>query len=386
MPKQLIILFLLMIIFSSIKAQSIKGLYVDGFSTILGNVQKEDSLLRFAKNNGFNYLTLYQMHIVNATTPLNNASACVSFSNFINKAKTQFGILQIGVAGENYNFFANNIYPYNQHHTLASEKIDVYNLEFEFWVPSSINPGGVYCIDYLTNAGYTCDSAGAFTYYKKMLSRIDSLANADGKISETYFGWFSAQEGTQIVQSGVDRILLSAYIPSASYTASYQLNYLENRLKFLGSNNAVVKVLPIYSAEPNFMQTWASTNPFFKPYTDLQNSLLPLSFGWVPNIHLEGIQWFAYTDMPKINLNLGIEKIVNNKLDVYPNPSNNFITINIKMANADLLIADCTGRIMLSKTNISEVEKINVTSFCKGVYILEIKNKYCSIRKKIVVQ
>jgi Secretion system C-terminal sorting domain len=383
-PFNFTVLFLLL--FATAQAQNIKGLYVDKFYSILGNVQKEDSLLRFAQNNGFNYLTLYDMHIVHANTPLNNASACSTFTNFISKAKTQFGIMQIGVAGENYNFFANNIYPYNQQHILATEKIDVYNLEFEFWVPNSINAGGVYCVDYLTNAGYTCDSAGAFMYYKKMLGRIDSLANADGKISETYFGWFSATEGSQILQSGVDRILLSVYLPSANYSASYQYNYIKSRLQYLGDNNTTVKVLPIYSAEPSFMQTWANANSFFKPYTDLQNSLLAEAASWKNNIVVEGIQWFAYTDMPPININLGLQNIDNNQLNVYPNPSNDIITIENKLLHANLQIVDCYGRIIFTKSNCNDIEKINISKIHKGIYFIEIKNEKRYYKSKIIVQ
>ncbi|MCK6650313.1 MAG: hypothetical protein L6Q66_11715, partial [Bacteroidia bacterium] len=40
---------------------TIRGMYVDGFSTILGNVQQEDSLLNYAQDNSFNYLALYDL-------------------------------------------------------------------------------------------------------------------------------------------------------------------------------------------------------------------------------------------------------------------------------------------------------------------------------------
>jgi hypothetical protein len=308
--RKFAIVVILVVFFINSKAQTIKGMYVDGFSTIVGNIAKEDSLLCFAKSNGFNYLTLYQIHLVNANTPLNNASACQAFTNFISKAKTLYGINQIGVAGENYNFFANNISPYNQQHTLTSEKIDVYNVEFEFWVPSSVSAGGVYCVDYLANGGYACNSNGAFNYYKSMLHKIDSLANANGAISETYFGWFNAAQGSQIVQTGVDRILLSVYIPSTNYSASYQYNYIKQRLQNLASANQIVKVLPIYSAEPGFMQTWANANPLFLPYTHLQNSINAETSSWKNFIQLEGIQWFTYTDMPKANINLHIKLFI----------------------------------------------------------------------------
>jgi Secretion system C-terminal sorting domain len=384
--KKAFLLLLFLAFMQPIFCQSIKGLYVDGFANILGNTQREDSLLRFAQNNGFNYLTLYQMHIVHANTPLNNASACTTFTNFISKAKTQFGITQIGVAGENYNFFANNIYPYNQQHALASEKIDVYNLEFEFWIPNSINPGGVYCVDYLSNAGYTCDSTGAFTYYKKMLQSIDSLANAGGSISETYFGWFSESEGAQIVASGVDRILLSVYLPSANYSANYQYNYIKSRLQYLGDNNTTVKVLPIYSAETAFMQSWANANPFFKPFTDLQNSLLPLSFSWIPNIQLEGIQWFAYGDMPKKNMHVSIKNVEDVDFKIYPNPTNQFITIENPNQNATITLYNIVGEIILQQEILKTYHKLDLQFYPSGNYILNIQTKEKNIYKKINLQ
>jgi Secretion system C-terminal sorting domain len=381
----LIILFLS--IFIDLKAQNIKGLYVDGFKSILGNTLKEDSLLRFTQNNGFNYLTLYQVHLVNANTPLNNAAACTVFTNFISKAKTQYGILQIGVAGENYNFFANNIFPYNQQHTLQSQKIDVYNVEFEYWVPSSIQVGGVYCVDYLTSAGYSCDSTGAFNYYKKMLQRIDSLANAGGSISETYFGWFSTAEGAQIMQTGVDRILLSVYLPSANYSPSYQFNYIKGRLQNLTSANKNVKVMPIYSAEPNFMQTWTNSNPFFKPYADLQNNLKNETANWKNFIQLEGIQWFAYTDMPKINLNTNIQQFFDteNQVIICPNPANDFITIESEITNGSIEIMDCQGRLVYTKNKIVTNEKIDISRLNKGWYVLKLSFENNIFYKKIIV-
>ncbi|MEI6816871.1 MAG: hypothetical protein WCL14_09700, partial [Bacteroidota bacterium] len=63
MKKILILITISFILLSSIKmnAQSVKGLYVDGFSNILGNTNSEDSLLHYAHDNGFNYLALYDL-------------------------------------------------------------------------------------------------------------------------------------------------------------------------------------------------------------------------------------------------------------------------------------------------------------------------------------
>ncbi len=383
-----VLIFIFLSIIINIEGQNIKGLYVDGFKNILGNKSKEDSLLNFAQTNGFNYLCLYQIHLVNASTPLNNAAACTVFTNFISKAKTQYGIQQIGVAGENYNFFANNIFPYNQQHTLQSQKIDVYNVEFEFWVPSSFQAGGTYCVDYLSNAGYTCDSIGAFNYYKRMLQRIDSLANASGSISETYFGWFGSTEGAQIIQTGVDRILLSVYLTSTSYSPYYQYNYIKSRLQNLASANRNVKVIPIYSAEPSFMQTWANSNPFFKPYIDLQNSLQNETANWKNYIQLEGIQWFSYSDMPKINLNTStkITKDPQIEVNIFPNPTDGFIFIDSELTDGSLEIINDLGTIVYEKKLIKKEEKIDFSSFYKGWYILKISNKNKIIYKKIILR
>jgi hypothetical protein len=368
----ILLLSFCLILLKTGQAQTIKGLYVNGFNGILGNTNREDSLLTFAKNNGFNYLCLYDMHLVNASTPLNNATACIGFSSFVSKAKTQFGISEIGVAGENYDFFAQNIFPYNAQHGNAQDKIDVYNLEFEFWVPTSINNGGVYCIDYLTPFGFTCDSTGAFTYYRQMLARIDSLANAGGSISETYFGWFGAIAGQQIAQSGVDRILLSVYLPSANYSASYQYNYIKGRLQNLASAALPVKVLPIYSAEPSFMQTWASTNAFFTPYTDLQNSLAAETGTWKNYITLYGIQWFAYSYMPRLNMNLAVQ-LSNVQLGaIYPNPAHDKLFVRATH-DAEFALINATGNVVCTMHLHKGHNVLDISGQPQGIYIAELK-------------
>lgn len=162
-------------------SQNIKGFYVNGFNTILGNTTKEDSLLLFAKNNGFNYLTLYDVHLVNNATPLTNTTTAQTFANFINKAKTQYSITEVGVASESYLFFKNIVHVYNQQHSNPNQKVDVYNYEFEFWIPSSTTSGSYYCTNYLQPNGVSCDTSGAFKHYKNELHLIDSLANSIGK-------------------------------------------------------------------------------------------------------------------------------------------------------------------------------------------------------------
>ncbi len=372
-----------------LKSQNIKGFYVDGFNTILGNTAREDSVLLFAKNNGFNYITLYNVYQVNAATPLTNTTTAQGFANFINKAKTQYSITEVGVAAENYTFFRNVIHVYNQQHPSVNQKVDVYNFEFEFWIPSSVTAGSYYCTTYLQPNGFSCDTAGAFGFYKKTLKRIDSLANATGQKSEAYFGFFNTGQGKQIVQTGVDRVLLSIYIPSANYSQSYQYNYVKPRLQDLASANTNIKVMPLYSSELSFMKTWVNTNSFFLPYSNFVSSLSTETGSWKTNIQPEGIQWFAYSFLPKKNLTTGIsENSIESSIIFYPNPSNAFITIEAPVLenNTNVSIKNILGEeLFFTKLNQSH-QDIDISSFNTGVYFVTVYLNNKTLTKKLIIE
>lgn len=372
-----------------LKSQNTKGFYVDGFNTILGNTAREDSVLLFAKNNGFNYITLYNVYQVNSATPLTNTTSAQGFANFISKAKTQYSITEVGVAAENYTFFRNVIYVYNQQHPSISQKVDVYNLEFEFWIPSSVTSGAYYCTTYLQPNGFSCDTAGAFGYYKKTLKRIDSLANATGQKSEAYFGFFNTGQGKQIVQTGVDRVLLSIYIPSANYSQSYQYNYVNPRLQNLASANTAIKVMPLYSSEPSFMQTWVNANPFFLPYSNFVSSLTVETGSWKTYIQSEGIQWFAYSFLPKKNLTTGItENSIESNIILYPNPISSFCTIEVPNFddNTSISIKNILGEELFFTKLYQYHQDIDVSYFKTGVYFVKVYLDNKSFTKKLIIQ
>ncbi|MEO8088503.1 MAG: hypothetical protein ABI763_16910, partial [Bacteroidota bacterium] len=159
-------LLLLCVLLSSVTfGQNIRGYYVNGFNTILGNTTSENALLSYTQGNGYNYLCLYDVSGLNlASTTVKN-----QFASFINRAKTQYGVSQVGVCSEIYSYFSSFIIPYNVGRP-ANEKVDVLNFEFEFWVTSSIN--SLYCSLYLTPGGYSCDTAGACAFAKSQFQLI----------------------------------------------------------------------------------------------------------------------------------------------------------------------------------------------------------------------
>ena len=265
-------------------------MYIDDFDAILGNTQKEDSLLQYMQDSSFNYLALYDL----GSLDYSNTSEMNMLSSFIVKARTQYGIPNIGSVGETFSFFKDNIKSYNNSRANANEKFNVFNLEFEFWTEPSVQPGGYYCVKYLQPGGCNCDTAGAFRYYISVLHSMDSLAATQNAISETYVGWFNQGQGQQI-QANVDRILLHAY--RVDNTSVW--GYSKTRLGYLAANNQMVNVAPIFSSEQIFMGPWLdnhSQQEAFEQYeTDFQND----NSSWKPYINLLGYQWFDWSNMRK---------------------------------------------------------------------------------------
>ncbi len=288
-------IILILVLFLSLAGQlafgqsnNVRGMYVKGINSWLGNTTSENAILSYAQGNAYSYITFYDLGSLNfSSSTTKNALA-----SFINRAKTQYGLVEIGAAGENSSFFSNNIIPYNNGRSSATEKFDVLNFEFEFWVSSSIS--SFYCSKYLTPNGFSCDTAGAYKFAKREILLIEALANANGLISEMYLGWPNKGQ-MQDIANTVDRILLHAYRPNDADV--YQ--YSRNRLIDIASTNHSVKIIPIFSAETAFMGSWLSSNPITKPYQTYSSLYAAETGSWKQNINLQGYHWFTYSELPK---------------------------------------------------------------------------------------
>ncbi len=357
----------------------VKGLYVDKFNLILGNVQKEDSLLNYAVNKGFNYLALYDLWTIHTTSSLTNTTSALPLANFLNKARVTYSISNIGATGENYWFFSNVIHIYNQQHSNPNHKFNVYNLEFEFWITSSVNTGGIYCTSYLQPGGFTCDTSGGFKFYIRELRRIDSLGNTAGITSETYIGWPNSGHAKAIVKN-CDRVLLHAYVSNES--TSY--NYTRNRLIDLAGASSLAKIMPIFSAEPSFMGPWVQLNTPLQAYTNYNANFLSETGSWKSNVSILGYQWFAHSFMPKALTATGIEEFnMKSEFKVMPNPSVNGV-LNIETdLSGEVKLLDAFGKEILNfHTEKNKPSQINTAVIPNAVYYLVGPG---AIVKKIIV-
>ena len=255
---------------------SYRGLYVDGFRGILGNRSREDSLLDWCVRNNINAISLYDLNTVMGDERYS------ALAGFVQKARVTYGISEVAaVRGSSANFTQNALYDASRAN--LNERFTTYNLENEWW-----------------NNGPSCD----FSCYTAILQAMNKAAqNASPRITaEAYTGWFQNPSGRDLQQAKtmvrwLDRILVHDYRPYP------QFGYMQSRLSYLGkaaqSQNRVIDVIVLFSAEPEFMQDYFSVagqnHSFADAYGDIVSQFEAASFSGKSNVRLIGYQLFAYS-------------------------------------------------------------------------------------------
>ncbi len=276
-------------------SQELKGLYVDDFKSILGNTAKEAELLNYAKCNAFNYLILYNTTKIHRELfALDKEEGSKVWAHFIRKAKTQFNITQIGIVGEK----ADSFLPAIQYNKLvannAMERIDVFDLEFEFWNERLFKNGAYYCSAYLLKQGFVCSGEGAFAFYLQQLKEMNALTKESEIAIETYIGNPTDDQLKELAQN-VDRLLIHYYREKIDYLASYKLN----RLLVLQSFYPKLKIAPIFSSRENHLGYWLKDHPIDKASQLFFKQLKSIKEIRTEELNFDGIVWYRYSDMPK---------------------------------------------------------------------------------------
>jgi len=228
-----------------------RGMYVDGFASILGDEAAEDDLLAYAVANDVEYLALYELHLV--------LSDLAALDAFVEKAKVTYGILEIGACGENEWFF-DQMAAYN---SAAAFPLDVFNLEYEYWNHSPRD----------------------FEDYLDVLDHMVALAALDPVVVETYLGWPTAAEVADIALLA-DRVLLHAYVASPETAWSY----VEQRLGWFAAEPDPPELRVLLSGESAYMGSWLAAHSM----DEAEATLLLDDSGDV----VSGFQYFTYTVLP----------------------------------------------------------------------------------------
>lgn len=273
------------------QSTNVRGFYLNDIDSWIGNTTTENAVLNYASGNGYNYIVFYSLGSFdfNSTTKKNQ------LADFIRRAKTTYGISKVAASGEILSFFRDLIIPYNNSRSSSSEKFDIFNYEFEWWVSSSVST--LYCSKYLAPNGYSCDTAGAWRYSWNQFQQIDALAAANGLTTEYYLGW-PTKGRMQAVAGTSDRILLHAYRTTDSDVYAYS----RNRLIDAASIARSVTIIPIFSSESSFMGPWLNSNPITKPYQTYSSHYTAETSSFKQYINLQGYQWYNYNHLPKTTI------------------------------------------------------------------------------------
>jgi len=290
---------------------SYKGMYVYTLDSILNDAsgKTQDVLLRYCRDSSINALTLSVGALNLHTSP----SYVTKLSSFMKKAKTRYGIKYFSAVFSDYNTLVNEIHFYQNSRTDTLEKFSFYNYEFEYWNNNFYTSTGTgetdYCTKYLQPEGFSCDSVGAWNYFKKYIKRVDSLAQADNILSSLYIGVKSKDTlKNRFIANTVDLIMIACY--KSSPTDLYQTN-TTGKLTAFSKANHKVNVIPIFSSlsqsasenlkiwlkvPPTGKHSEASAMPYFmSEYNDPAN----LSTAIRSKLNIIGYQWFKYGGMPK---------------------------------------------------------------------------------------
>ena len=281
--------------FAQSNAGNYKGIYVDGFDKILGNKVKEDSLLNYCKSNGFNALTTYRTKDIEKKIHITNPkTGGKTLASFIKRAKNNYGIISFAMSSEQYQTFKNVVYKYNASRKDTSERVNVFNFEFEYWNRHSTAVDGYYCKKYLKPSGCSCDTAGAFKFYRKQMKSIDSLAAKQHVKSEVYVGKPTAGQAL-VIANTVDRVLVDIYLkdPAKAYNRS------TDRLTSFGEANKKITIIPIWGSTDEFMGEWQNSHQLSDADKQFMKDFDANKNRQQQNLTIAGFQWYKYSTMKK---------------------------------------------------------------------------------------
>ena len=258
---------------SDVAAENMYGLYVSlrmGRSDqLLGNAQREEQFINFVRDGGFTYLLFYELEGLNPTSV-----KAQQFASLISRARSIGGVKQIGAALGDASE-ADTIVAYNNGRP-DSERINVLNVEYEFWNKT--------------------DRKTEFAKTISMLEQFKRVAMENRLTTEIYVGWIDAMEAVTLANV-TDRILVHYYMQ----TDATIINFGLERLEWLSAASRKVKIAPIFSNEgPKntndlpFMGCWLEKNPHQQAYRSWKAQYDALDKPWKANIEVVGSVWFIY--------------------------------------------------------------------------------------------
>jgi hypothetical protein len=375
------------------------GLYVNDFKDILGDVEAETDLLEFAEDNGFNYLLFYNLSYIHTHKyDLTDPEEAIVLADFIQRAKEDYGIAQVGAVGEKDASF-DKIETFNALFGDSwFQKFDVLNLEFEFWTDVLSDVFLYYCENYLEPGGYACTNAGAFDFYRDQLELIDGRADEMGIISEIYLGYTSEDESIALGER-CDRILLHHYRTTDVYgDGSSIYNYHTYRIQAIALSERKPAVMPIFSSRSYHMGPWLVDHSLHQP---METWLYGIDGYYdddsegVSDLPISGNIWYRYTSFLEIGgaPHSPIQEdsyAARADIKISQNPNSQEVFIALDLADYETTnygqIHNLRGELICQFTLTENVNQIATNHLVSGVYICSVVNENGILQTKKIIQ
>jgi len=192
------------------------------------------------------------------------------------------------------------------------------------------------------------------------------------------------------ITSGTITNIDTVICPGSSFQ-SYDVSgtYIEEIEDSLSSctNLQVLNLLVLPEDHPDYYSVFDTTICEGMSYLDYDST------GTYFQITQDSIQGCVYT--LEINLTVlpsshpdctsSTDETLAKSIDIFPNPSQDFITIKSEYLLEEIKIFDSSGKLALNLTSSSNQKSINVSSLNKGVYIARIQTVNGLATKKIII-
>jgi hypothetical protein len=263
------------------------GMYIDGFSSILGNASAESNLISFIQNKEMNDLTFYMSTLLN--TPQNEIYMRSLATRLRNTGQNRI-LSNVIQAANSINLSQGTEAYYNNGCSNDREKFTGFTQEWEFW--NSGNPYGsfgAFITDDIAIANYCQANNMTYDIY---VSRCEDYASV----------YTPEQVATHVVQYH-DIVHLVAYISEATYNSNKGLNTTRKTQLGLLGNAALAlgkkqKVTILWAANGNGgvnMRDWFVNNPDLNAYSGFMMEYNNWSSSAKAGLDIVGQKIYAYS-------------------------------------------------------------------------------------------